>query len=181
LEQLESEQVEFQAREARARQNLNQAEHLHAQAKINLARKQESLDALRRRIEDDFGLVAFDYADDVTGPTPLPLAGMVEQLPRINQISPEVEETIKRQKALLRRMGPINPEAKAEYREVKERFDFLSTQVTDLHRAEEDIRQIIAELDTLMQQEFQRTFKLVAEEFRQIFTRLFGGGSANYS
>ena len=178
LEQLETEQVDLQVREARARQNLNQAEHLHAQAKINLARKQESLDALRRRIEDDFGLVAFEYADDVTGPTPLPLAGMVEQLPRVNQISPEVEETIKRQKAMLRRMGPINPEAKAEYREVKERFDFLSAQVTDLHRAEEDVRQIIAELDSLMQQEFQRTFKLVAEEFRQIFSRLFGGGSA---
>lgn len=178
LEQLEAEQIDLQSREARARQNLNQAEHLHAQAKINLARKQESLDALRRRIEDDFGLVAFEYADDVTGPTPLPLAGLVDQLPRVNQISPEVEETIKRQKALLRRMGPINPEAKAEYREVKERFDFLSAQVTDLHRAEEDIRQIIAELDSLMQQEFQRTFKLVAEEFRHIFSRLFGGGSA---
>jgi chromosome segregation protein len=103
---------------------------------------------------------------------------MVEQLPRVTQISPDVEETIKRQKAMLRRLGPINPEAKAEYHEVKERFEFLSAQVTDLHRAEDDIRQIIAELDSLMQQEFQRTFKLVADEFRQIFSRLFGGGSA---
>jgi chromosome segregation protein len=178
LEQFETEQVALQTREARARQTLNQAEHQHAQAKIALARKQESLDALRRRIEDDFGLVAFDYADDVTGPTPLPLEGMVEQLPRVTQISPEVEETIKRQKAILRRMGPINPEAQNEYREVKERFEFLTTQVSDLHKAEDDVRQVIAELDALMQREFQLTFKLVAEEFRQIFSRLFGGGSA---
>jgi len=178
LERLESDQVAQQAKEARARQTLNQAEHQHAQAKIFLARKQESLDALRRRIEDDFGLVAFEYAEEVTGPTPLPLEGMVEQLPRVTQISPEVDETIKRQKAILRRIGPINPEAQAEYREVKERYEFLTAQVGDLHKAEEDVREVIAELDALMQQEFQRTFKQVAEEFRLIFSRLFGGGSA---
>jgi chromosome segregation protein len=103
---------------------------------------------------------------------------MVEQLPRVTQISPDVEETIKRQKALLRRIGPINPEAQAEYREVKERYEFLTAQVGDLHKAEEDVREVIAELDALMQQEFQRTFKQVAEEFRLIFSRLFGGGSA---
>jgi hypothetical protein len=41
---------------------------------------------------------------------------MVEQI-AVNQISPEVGETIKRQKAMLRRMGPINPgRKKAEYR-----------------------------------------------------------------
>jgi chromosome segregation protein len=50
--------------------------------------------------------------------------------------------------------------------------------VDDLNQAEGDVRQVISELDELMQREFQRTFDAVAIEFRQIFTRLFGGGSA---
>jgi chromosome segregation protein len=75
-------------------------------------------------------------------------------------------------------MGAINPEAQSEYQEVKERFEFLSTQVADLLKAEEDIKEVITELDILMEREFKRTFDAVAQEFKQIFTRLFGGGSA---
>ena len=156
----------------------SQAEHRYTQAKIALARRQEALDSLRRRIEDDFGLVAFDYVEKVSGPTPLPLQGMVEALPVLAQIPPELEENIKRQRAQLRRMGPINPEAQTEYEEVKQRFEFLTVQVADLQDAETGVKEVIAELDLLMQREFRKTFDAVAHEFRQIFTRLFGGGSA---
>jgi len=174
----ELEQLELQKLEAAARQSLTIAESHHASAKIGLARRQESLESLRHRIEDDFGLVAFEYSEEVSGPTPLPLDGMVELLPKVNQLPVELDEAIKRLRAQLRRMGPINPEARAEYDEVKQRFTFMTEQVTDLHRAEEDVRQVIAELDDLMKREFRKTFEAVAVEFKEIFTRLFGGGSA---
>ncbi len=161
-----------------ARQQLRLAEQQYTQAKINLARHQESFESLRERIEDDFGLVSFDYTDSVSGPKPLPLNGLVEELPKVEEISPELEETIRQQKALIRRMGAINPEAQNEYTEVKNRFEFLTTQVQDLLKAESDIKEVIAELDVLMEREFRRTFEAVAQEFKQIFTRLFGGGSA---
>lgn len=174
----ESEQEQQLKTETTARQFASAAEHRHAQARINLAKRQEALDTWRRRIEDDFGLVAFEYESEVSGPTPLPLQGMVEQLPRVTRLSPEVEENVRRQKAQLRRIGPINPEAQTEYHEVKERFEFLNEQVSDLQKAEVDVRQVITELDALTQRELKRTFDAVAEEFSQIFTRLFGGGSA---
>jgi len=41
-----------------------------------------------------------------------------------------------------------------------------------------DLRQIITELDDLMRKQFRTTFNAVAIEFKQLFTRLFGGGSA---
>lgn len=174
----EREQDKLLNSEDEVQQELNQAEHRNAQAKINLARKQEVLDSLRRRIEDDFGLVAFEYEEDVSGPTPLPFEGLVESLPLVTKLSPEVEETLKRQRAHLRRMGPINPEAMKEYSEVKDRCEFLTTQVKDLEKAEVDIRKVISELDSLMEREFFNTYEKVAEEFRKIFHRLFGGGSA---
>jgi chromosome segregation protein len=178
LEGYEQAMRTFQVQDTDSRQALSMAEHYNAQAKIGLARRQETFEGLRGRIEDDFGLVEFTYAEDVSGPTPLPLAGLVEQLPDLREVPPELEEMIKRQRAQLRRIGPINPEAQSEYIQVKERHDFLVEQVSDLRQAEEDIKEVIAELDVLMEREFRRTFEAVAQEFRQIFTRLFGGGSA---
>jgi chromosome segregation protein len=178
LEGLEGEQDQVQTVEETARQALSQAEHRHAQARIVLNRHQEALETLRRRIEDDFGLVAFNYVQEVTGPTPLPLEGMVERLPLVTELSPDLDDALQRKRTQLRRMGPVNPDAAREYQEVKERYEFLTAQVADLQKAEADIRQVIHELDSLMQREFGRTFEAVAAEFRAIFARLFGGGSA---
>jgi chromosome segregation protein len=178
LRKTEGEQTTLQSRENKARQSLSQAEHYHAQARIQLARRQEALESMRRRIEDDFGLVAFDYTDDVSGPTPLPLDGMVEQLPTVDRLPPEADENIKRQRAQLRRMGAINPEAQLEFQQVKERFEFLNTQIDDLLKAENGVKEIITELDLLIEREFRKTFDAVAQEFREIFARLFGGGYA---
>lgn len=164
--------------QASAQQAVTVAERYLAQAQMDLTRHREVLDNLRRRVEDDFGLVAFEYTPSVSGPTPLPFSEMVEELPPISQLPADLEENINRQRALLRRMGAVNLEAQVEYQEVQERFTFLSSQVNDLKKADQDLRRVIAELDELMQKEFRRTFEAVAVEFRQMFTRLFGGGSA---
>ncbi len=161
-----------------AQKALSAAEHRHAQARIRLNREEEALEGLRQRIEDDFGLVSFEYAEEISGPAPLPLGGMVEHLPLVTEIAPELEETLRRKRAQLRRMGAINPEAEKEYEEVQQRFAFLTEQMADLERAAADIRQVVSELDALMKEAFARTFEAVAVEFRQIFHRLFGGGSA---
>jgi chromosome segregation protein len=162
----------------RFRQTLSAAEHYHAQAKIALVRQQEALETWKRRIEEDFGLVAFEYVDEISGATPLPMEGMVQQLPRVLSITAELEDNVRRMRTQLRRMGAINPEAQVEYQEVKQRFEFMTSQIADLKQAEEDIREVIGELDTLMQRELRRTFEAVAGEFSAIFNRLFGGGSA---
>ncbi|NMC85995.1 MAG: chromosome segregation protein SMC [Anaerolineaceae bacterium] len=177
LQQLEAEYNRLQDTYTTLQQTQTTAERFYTQAQLEYTRNREALDNLRRRIEEDFGLVKLDYTEDVSGPTPLPLEG-VGELPVLKQIPPELEDNINRQRALLRRMGAINPEAQKEYHEVKERFDYLTSQVADLKKADEDLRQVIAELDELMRREFKKTFTAVAAEFKQYFTRLFDGGSA---
>jgi chromosome segregation protein len=103
---------------------------------------------------------------------------MVEQLPIVTELAPDLEDNMTRQRAQLRRMGAVNPEAQQEYKSVKERHTFLTIQVEDLRKAEADLRQVLSELDELTRREFQKTFDAVAEEFHVIFNRLFGGGSA---
>ena len=48
----------------------------------------------------------------------------------------------------------------------------------DLHKAEVDLKQVVAELDEVTKREFVRTFDAVDKQFRETFVRLFGGGSA---
>lgn len=178
LEEAQKHEAALQARENESQAVLGRVERLHTQLQLELSRKQEALQALREKIEDDFGLVMFEYMPEVSGPMPLPLEGVVEQLPVVTALAPDLEETLNRQRALLRRLGPVNPEAEQEYKAVRERFDFLTEQLADLHKAEADLKEVIAELDEVTRREFQKTFEAVAEHFHAIFHRLFGGGSA---
>ncbi len=178
LETAEAQEAESQKKEIDAQNVQARLERTYNQVQLDLGRKQEMLASLRRKIEDDFGLVEFEYASDISGPVPLPLDGMVERLPVVEEISLDLEANMSRLKAQLRRMGAINPEAQQEFESVKERHTFLTEQLDDLHEAEADLHQVIAELDELTRREFQKTFDAVAEQFRTIFQRLFGGGSA---
>ncbi|MGB2895680.1 MAG: chromosome segregation protein SMC [Anaerolineales bacterium] len=175
----ESSRVELESQESEVRFALQAAERAHSQAQIGLARKQEELSSLKRRLEDDFGLVAFEYEEDITGQEPLPFEGIVERLPRVKELPPEIEKQSRNLRLQMRRMGPVNPEARREYREVNERVEFLTSQVDDLRKAEGQIHEVIAELDVLMEREFRKTFDAVAIAFREAFTRLFDGGSAH--
>jgi chromosome segregation protein len=172
----EEEQRELQNLEAKARRVLNQAERTYAQADINLVRNKEKLETIQERIREDIGLVELEYNKDISGPTPLPLEGYVQKLPVVKEISRDLGSTIREQRAQLRRLGAINPEAQHEYREVSERHNFLTEQLEDLRKAEADLKEVIAELDVIMEREFRKTFNAVAGAFKEIFTQLFGGG-----
>ncbi len=178
VENAEAQEAAIQSRLSSAQQALSLMEHQYNQVQLEVERKREALESLRKKIEDDFGLVEFKYLDSISGPLPLPFEGMVQQLPTLTELPPDLEENLNRQRGLLRRLGPVNPEAEQEYESLQERYGFLQAQLQDLREAETDLRQVIAELDERTRREFQRTFEAVAEEFHTIFRRLFGGGAA---
>jgi chromosome segregation protein len=178
LEMAEQEEKRLQEAEANAQRIFANTERSYGQVQLEQTRKQEALENLHQKITDDFGLVMFDYAADVSGPVPLPLDGMVEQLPVVTELAPEIEEQLNHHRAQIRRMGPINPDAKTEYEQEKERYEFMKTQVEDLRKAEADLKQVVTELDEITIREFTRTFDAVDKQFRETFVRLFGGGSA---
>jgi chromosome segregation protein len=178
LSEAEETRSSIEAEESRIRSALQVAEREHSHAQIELARRQEELVSLKRRIEDDFGLVAFEHDPETPGQDPLPFKGLVERLERVAELPEEVGVQVDHLRAQLRRMGAVNPEAQREYEEVNNRIDFLNSQVKDLNRAESQIQEVIAELDLLMEREFRKTYDAVAVAFRETFKRLFGGGSA---
>ena len=178
LDQVENGWIEHDARGEALRARLHQEERQLNQARLALQRAEDHLKYLRKQIENDFGLVSFETEAGITSQEPLPFDQIVTSLPRVTEIPEETQEEIRRLKGLLRRLGPVNPEAQAEYQATKERYEFLMQQSQDLEEAAAQLDKVIRELDQLMDQEFRRTFKAVAKAFTHYFTRLFGGGTA---
>ncbi len=81
-------------------------------------------------------------------------------------------------KSSIRSLGSINVEAIEEYEQVRERFDFLDGQMTDLKKSKADLEKIIKELLWQMTSIFTEKFEQLNVEFNKTFTELFGGGKA---
>ncbi len=81
----------------------------------------------------------------------------------------------------LRALGHVNPNAMDEYKEVKEKYDYYNTQLTDLKSAKEDLTKIIVDMETKMKESFIQAFRAINENFNLVFKELFGGGHAELS
>ena len=81
----------------------------------------------------------------------------------------------------MRVLGSVNPNAIEEYKEVKERYDAMNEQISDITKARDDLLKIIADLEEDMKNTFVQSFNAVNENFNQVFKELFGGGHAELS
>ena len=179
LQMIEEMNRKFSLQDSENQKELSNKERLVVHYKLELVHQQERIESLRRRIEDDFGLIELEYKNEYSKSTPLPFPDLViETLPVIKELPDGIEEAIRQQKNHIRRIGTVNLEAETEFVEVKERFDSLNSQSSDLNDAIQDIEKLINELDAVMREEFLKTFKAVSTEFTEMFSRLFNGGSA---
>jgi chromosome segregation protein len=78
----------------------------------------------------------------------------------------------------LRNLGGVNLEALAEFEEVEARHSFLTTQKADLERSIEDLTTAIEKINRTTRRMMRETFDAVNTRFREVFSRLFEGGSA---
>ena len=81
-------------------------------------------------------------------------------------------------KNTIKQLGTVNLNALEEYRELSERLDFMNGQKDDIEAAKKDLENVIAELTESMKTEFTEHFRTINENFKRVFTDLFGGGTA---
>lgn len=79
----------------------------------------------------------------------------------------------------LSNMGTIDSSAAEEYEAMKERYDFMASQVADVEAARASLKRIIDAIDARMQEQFDITFAQVNENFGEIFAQLFPGGKGS--
>lgn len=90
----------------------------------------------------------------------------------------ELAVQLKLLKKGLDEIGTVNVNAIDEYREVKERYDFLTQQRDDLVTAKEQLTTTMTELDGQVKRRFKDSFDQVAAKFTATFKQMFGGGKA---
>ncbi len=78
-------------------------------------------------------------------------------------------------------LGATNPYAVEEYAELRQRLESLEAQWGDLRTAITRTRELIAELETMITDQFQTTFRALETAFERRFEQLFGGGFARLS
>ena len=81
-------------------------------------------------------------------------------------------------KAKIRALGSVNVNAVEEYRETKERYDFMTAQINDLEESKKSLEGIISRLEKDMKVMFSQAMVKINESFKEVFVELFGGGSA---
>lgn len=78
----------------------------------------------------------------------------------------------------LRAIGHVDLDAVNKYKEIKERYDYMSAQLHDLDKARTELRGVISKLESEMETAFTDSFNQINENFGKTFSELFGGGSA---
>lgn len=85
---------------------------------------------------------------------------------------------IKQLKQEIKEIGSVNIDAIEEYKKIKERYDFLVNQKSDLEKSISSLKEIIIEMQKIMKEQFELNFKQINVNFNNVFQELFGGGKA---
>ncbi|MGM9624803.1 MAG: hypothetical protein ACI3XM_03750 [Eubacteriales bacterium] len=78
----------------------------------------------------------------------------------------------------IKALGTVNVSAIEEYTQVKERYDFMTAQVSDLNTSKTELTAIIYELEGEMRTRFSDAMREINHHFQIVFGELFGGGHA---
>ena len=78
----------------------------------------------------------------------------------------------------IRELGSVNVDSIEEYKNLKERYDFMCEQRLDLEDAIVKLRKVIQDMTITMKEQFSRQFEIINNNFGEVFKELFGGGKA---
>lgn len=94
---------------------------------------------------------------------------------------PEANRIVSELKSKIKALGHINIDAIEEYKNVSERFEFLTAQTQDLEKAKGELEKLIEDMIQIMKKQFSEQFEVISRNFNQVFRELFGGGQATLS
>lgn len=158
----DAEQLENQIRLVRREMNSKQSQ-IH-NYEMEIVKVKTQLENVLNRLSTDYEMT-YEYAltkkEDV-------------------EIESAKEEVIQLRQAISR-LGNVNLDAPNEYKEVKERFDFMTSQKEDLEKASQQILAAIDEMDQTMISQFTDMFNKINAELDGVFKAMFGGGRASLS
>lgn len=170
IEQMSARRIELDGAVTRRQQQSREQRDQLLQLQQEHARLESRLDGLRDEQESVLTRLWEDYEL-----TPITAEALRSEQGTLAQMGSRVKEL----KGRMKNLGSVNLDSIEEYREVKERFEFLSVQSDDLVKSKEGLLSLIEEMTRQMKQIFVTQFAAINRAFQEVFVELFGGGSAS--
>jgi chromosome segregation protein len=169
------------------RRRLTELQEKRGALEVELAQKNMSVQNLRERVQQKYHVsldsirsecITITYADEgpakvhVMTPEEMAAAGAATDW---DAVARQVEDLQQR----IDEMGPVNLVAIEEYEETEQRYQFLSKQHDDLVQAKAQLLEVINRINVQTREMFRETFEKIRDNFRAMFTEVFGGGKAD--
>lgn len=184
LHRFENRERQVQDELGAAREELLRIERSRLDCEAELARSRDHVESLRVEMDRE-GLAPDRHGNAVAIDEAMSASDMFVAEPESTTISGSGDVDIDALRGQIddvrravRRLGPINAEAPEDYRESRERHDFLTAQMKDMTDAEAQLQEAIAELSKEINARFSATFDRVNTAFGEYFAAFFGGGAA---
>ena len=88
------------------------------------------------------------------------------------------QKKVKQLRQDIKDLGSVNIDSIEEYKNLKQRYDFMCEQRLDLENTMSKLRTMIQEMTTAMKEQFKTKFEIINKNFGEVFQELFGGGKA---
>jgi chromosome segregation protein len=154
---------------------------------VEVAQKQMAVQNIRERVQQKYHV----NIDDVSSET-IKITYADEGQPRVEIATPEevaaaglgtdwsvVRAQVEALQKRIDDMGPVNLVAIEEYEETEQRYTFLSQQHSDLVTAKTELTEVLSRINVQTREMFVTTFNQIRDNFRTMFTEIFGGGKAD--
>lgn len=164
----------------RERETLEQKQgQLHAEER-SLTALREKLGGELARLEEKHAAVQKEYEEIISKlfDDYQLTRSEAEALDIIPEDPAQAQKRLNAVKSGIKQLGMVNLAAIEEYKEVSERYEFLSSQIADVEKARDELQKMIEDLTGRMRRQFQEQFVKINEKFGETFVELFGGGKA---
>lgn len=168
-QQLSQDRLAGEAEQTKLRQQSREKADERETLGREVARLEEKCTAAQKETDDILRRLYEEY--ELTRTQAEELAKPIEDIAAANRRLTELKNKI-------RALGSVNVDAIEEYKEVSERYEFLSEQVRDVEVSREELLKLIGELTVQMREMFIERFHQINKHFGDVFRELFDGGKA---
>ena len=166
----------FELKKGKLKENISSAENILEVLSVEIAKKEEEVhknditytkqenekNILNKRLLEEFN-TSFEEEKNRFKP----IEDMNSHKVRISTL-----------KARITGLGNVNVNAIEEFKEISEKYNFMTTERDDLEKAKEELLNVIEEMTSKMRVVFRQNFNILNKLFDETFKELFKGGSA---
>lgn len=159
--ELASQQAMLQEKGRKARREASALSAAIQKDELDLAR-------IETRLEQDLLRLGSEYS--------LTFEAALEKMKPVDMAQANIE--VKALRRQIVQLGNVNLQAPEQLKEVREKYEFLSSQKQELEQAAKQILSAVDEMDATMVEQFETMFNRINDCLEEVFTAMFGGGKA---